>query len=382
MATEVVAAAAEPRFAMPTQPYRLPSYSPPYPVVINPHFSSTVFRERIDRWLKQLKVDTIFSPKIYKMLVDMDVSGLPARIFTEASELGLEWSCKFFLMLWIWDDTLDSTDTGKSPEAALSPLLEVHLMMMWSFPDDPVLRTRLEPFLNHLEGPAREEKTRHVESVLAEARTKPGTVYPKPILDIICNVYLELWKDVVTTASPEFCLRLAHYNQQWFLGILKETENRKFKTLPSSIEHYIEIRKGSSAVPPTVVLVDFVYGLNTPDSWFYSPEMQRIVEAINDIVSWHNDIWSFKREVLVEKDSFNMVLAISVHRKVSYNEAADITLRMIYERIADLEQAARELESVSPPEYMHNFDLYMLTGYQAHMTDISNLCAINNWYIS
>jgi hypothetical protein len=68
------------------------------------------------------------------------------------------------------------------------------------------------------------------------------------------------------------------------------------------------------------------------------------------------------QEVLVQHDSFNMVLAISVHRKVSYKEAADITCQMIYKRIADLEQAAKELESVTPAEYMRNFELYMLTA--------------------
>lgn len=56
-----------------------------------------------------------------------------------------------------------------------------------------------------------------------------------------------------------------------------------------------------------------------------------------------------------------MVLAISVHRKVSYTEAAKITTQMLYERIVDMEHAASELESITPPEHMHTFDLYMLT---------------------
>jgi hypothetical protein len=83
-------------------------------------------------------------------------------------------------MLWIWDDTLDATDVGSTPEAAFSPLLEVHLMMMWTFPDDLLLRTNLEPFLNHLMGPARQERTKYIESVLAEARANPGTGKKRP----------------------------------------------------------------------------------------------------------------------------------------------------------------------------------------------------------
>lgn len=175
VSTAAVSAAAEHTDEQLMQTYRPPAFFPPYPVSINPHFSSRVFRSKTDHWLQQLRVDRIFSPKMYQMLINMDISALPARVFTEAAESRLEFACKFFFMQWIWDDTLDTTDTGESPEAALVPLLEVHLLMMWSFPDDPVLRTGLEPFLDHLEGPARDEKFRYIESVLAEARTQPGT---------------------------------------------------------------------------------------------------------------------------------------------------------------------------------------------------------------
>ncbi|CAM6129499.1 unnamed protein product [Calypogeia fissa] len=343
------------------QSYRPPTYSPPYPVKVHPRFSSSLFREKFEKWLEHHKVDTIFSPKIYQMLLNMDIPALAARVYTEASDWGLEWGCKFYFMLWIWDDTTDSTEIGKSPETAISALLDVHLLMMWSFPDDPVLRSRMEPFLNHFEGQAREEKIRYIESVLEEARTQPGTVYSKPTSSIRWEVYRELWKDMIAHASPEFCLRLAHVNQLWFLGCLEEAENRHMKTVPSSIDEYILMRRGSSAVIGSIAIVDIVYGLNTPDTLYYTPEFQSVLDAYNDILSWHNDLWSFKREVLVEKDISNMVLLISVHRKVSYMEAAAMTLQMLYDRIADFERSAKDLEAVTPPEYRHNVEVYLTT---------------------
>jgi hypothetical protein len=65
------------------------------------------------------------------------------------------------------------------------------------------------------------------------------------------------------------------------------------------------------------------------------------------------------QEVLVEKEkTFNLVLLISLHRKVSYNEAAEIATQMQYDRLSDFEEAAKRLELVTPPEYRRNFELY------------------------
>lgn len=43
------------------------------------------------------------------------------------------------------------------------------------------------------------------------------------------------------------------------------------------------------------VAVDFIYGTSTPDTWIYSPEMQRVIDPLIDIVGWENDIYSFRK---------------------------------------------------------------------------------------
>jgi hypothetical protein len=80
MATEV-AAAAELKFGRPAedqaiQTWRPPPYYPPCPVAINPAFSSSDFKDRMNKWLIELKVDTIFSSEIFNMLIDMECSKL------------------------------------------------------------------------------------------------------------------------------------------------------------------------------------------------------------------------------------------------------------------------------------------------------------------
>lgn len=180
MATDIVAAAGELQFGNPTneqllQTYRPPHFSCPYPVHINPKFSSEVVKARTDAWLECLKVDSILSPELFKRIVDMDISQLVARTYSNAMEPELEWACKFYIMLWIWDDTFATTETGKSPETVDPYMLEVTLIHMWSFPDDPTLQTQMESFVSYLKGQDREEKIQYIESLLAEARTQPGT---------------------------------------------------------------------------------------------------------------------------------------------------------------------------------------------------------------
>lgn len=157
------------------QTFRPPTLVTPYPVTFNPHYSSAVFIEKTRQWLQDHNVDKVVSPKQYRMVTEMDIAGLAARVYPEAPESGLEWVNRFLVLQWVLDEMVDSSETGQSPETALSLFLEMQLIMLWSFPDDPVLRTRVEPFLNHLEHQAREEKIRYVESVVAEARTKRGT---------------------------------------------------------------------------------------------------------------------------------------------------------------------------------------------------------------
>lgn len=82
-------------------------------------------------------------------------------------------------------------------------------------------------------------------------------VYPKPMVNVTSKLYLDVWTDVVTSASPGFSPRLAQANQHWLLGVLKETEYRKFKTIPSSIDEYVQMRRRTAGLLHCVVRIEF-----------------------------------------------------------------------------------------------------------------------------
>jgi hypothetical protein len=41
-----------------------------------------------------------------------------------------------------------------------------------------------------------------------------------------------------------------------------------------------------------------VEGIRVSSAVYYSPPMQRLVQATNDVIIWHNDIYSFQKVIL------------------------------------------------------------------------------------
>jgi hypothetical protein len=39
-------------------------------------------------------------------------------------------------------------------------------------------------------------------------------------------------------------------------------------------------------------------GIRVSSAVYYSPPMQRLVQATNDVIIWHNDIYSFQKVIL------------------------------------------------------------------------------------
>lgn len=72
------------------------------------------------------------------------------------------------------------------------------------------------------------------------------------------------------------------------------------------------------------------------------------------------DLVVIKQEVLLEKEDVNIVHMLSVYRKVSFTEAAEITTQRIYDRISDIEKAAEVLQSITPPKYQRNLEIYLV----------------------
>nr|UJU85541.1 terpene synthase [Radula lindenbergiana] len=339
--------------------YKPPPFIPPYPVKQNPNYSKGRYSNWARKWLLNLKVDEIFSTKMFEMLNRMDIPYFANVLQPLCDEWGLQWSCKVYFMLWITDDLVDSTKIGKSASDVLSLFLDYHLVMMWTFPDDPVLHRELPNFLSVLASQTeREQKLAHFEEILVQARTRPGTIY-EGNLSIACEVFRELFAEAYARSSRESVLQFAHCCQHWLLGDLLESQYREAKGMPASIEELIPIRKRACAVFVALASTDISCGLATPTEYYNSKPMKEMLDACCDFTAWHNDVWSFKKEIIQDKEPFSLVVAISVHRKLPYQEAAEVLTKMMSDRLKDMDRAATDLERITPPELARNFQIYV-----------------------
>ncbi|CAM6098931.1 unnamed protein product [Calypogeia fissa] len=340
--------------------YKIPEFIPPYPSGIS-RYTAKVTKDTYD-WLLEHGVDKLFPPKAYDKFVDFNLPGLPARVYVEYGPQTLDWASKFFTWLFLLDDILDNTAVGMKRGTLVPVFFELHLLLLWNFPDDPVLNNSLSQFLNEFPNSAIREQTREFisEALKKNKNVSMDTAYDGK-MEPIGALLRDLWASSLRTMPAEFNLRLAHTIQDYFLGDLSEAINREDKTIPSIAEYTI-LRRKSGAVEPTIVIFDLYQEVYMPNELFFSSPMKEMMDAVNDIIVWHNDIMSFKKEMTKGDHVHNLVTLISYERKdCTYQECAHIALDMIYDRIAHLEKAGVDLLSIAPPAYQTVVQRYIKT---------------------
>lgn len=340
------------------QSYKVPEFVSPYPARQN------VFAPRVGprcrAWFEEQSLSTVFSnPSDWQFILECRVYDLATWVFVDAEEEELVWMCTFLLWLFVLDDMLEEPEYFFSLEKSASIFVELSMLVMWTFPDDASIR---EVFSNLLltQQPDWQPRTMdYVNSKLAEARLRPGTVYDIVKIGPVGIALKDLWVRLITSTPTDSAIRWAVTLVRYICGNAEEAANRNKKTFPSSAD-YVAVRRNSSAMASCYVIVDFMDKVSEalPSELFDSPEMRECQDATNDIVSWHNDIWSFKKEYR-KGELHNLVYIISQERGCSFSEAADLVLKMVSKRLEDLVQASADLEKKTPPEHQQGVAGYI-----------------------
>ncbi|CAM6100461.1 unnamed protein product [Calypogeia fissa] len=176
----------------------------------------------------------------------------------------------------------------------------------------------------------------------------------------------DLWAELCEIMPADFLRRWALLFQKQNLSNLKEIRNRKYKIIPP-VDEYIALRRDTIGAQAAVVTTEFVDRVHLPDEVFDCSEMQRLITAITDFYSIHNDLCSFQKEAMLG-DVNNLVVVVSHAEDCSYTEAGAKIYQMMLDTITELEKAISDLESVTPPEYQDaisryfNFARNLVTG--------------------
>ncbi|CAM6113229.1 unnamed protein product [Calypogeia fissa] len=350
---------------------RLPvaDFVPPYPYKRNKVAEKA--KAEAYRWTEEYSLPEICpSPEEIHPIYKFGIHQYTMAAYVDCGVKEAAWVTKYVIWLFIFDDRLDDIAYACSPEKSTALCLELHMILMWSFPDDEHLYKNFVELLDLGEVSERSQRLNYLQSRLDEARLKPGTVYDTSATHFhaLNKAFRDLWAELCEIMPADFLRRWALFFQEQNLSQLKEVRNRKYKIIPS-VDEYIACRREDAGVRTLVAAVEFTDSVHLPDEVFDCLEMQRFITAIADYIAFQNDLWSFQKEAILG-DVHNWVVVVSHAEDCSYGEAGAKIYQMMLDSVTEMEKAISDLERVTPPEYQDaisryfNFARNMVTGHQ------------------
>nr|UJU85540.1 terpene synthase [Radula lindenbergiana] len=338
----------------------LPQVKSPYPAKTNKHAKEALAEAHT--WARQPPLCKMYrSQKVMDAHTgaDFDLCGLAMRVYEDVEEKPAAFSGKLILWTFALDDYIDGGATFDDPSKTAALLWELSAIIMWSFPDHQYLCQNFANVVSSGDATQQDAALAWMNRTLADAKRNTGTFYDTSAAD--CSPFSkalgELWATVAASSPPEFLLRFGISIQRYVLSNLTEVISRNCKTILPLAE-YIEVRRRSVAMEVFMVIVEFLNNIYLPDEVFFTPGMQRIITAANDIVAWLNDICSFKKEIL-QGDLCNLVGVISNELNCTFEEAAERAFLMSMTRIADLDKDISDLRRITPPEHRTGVEMYI-----------------------
>ncbi|KAJ7529223.1 hypothetical protein O6H91_15G038900 [Diphasiastrum complanatum] len=315
----------------------IPEFISPYPVRVHP-LEAEACREIRD-WLLHHSVDKVFHPdKLAKLLFCPEFA---ARIFPDSSAKGLELFSKFLMVLYLVDEIMDDTELERSWEVSVSLALDIDKVIISTIPGVQSLTETLHTSFATDQRETLQSYFREELRNVKQSHINPCNVYAGK-LSAVGSCFRDFWGAVVELMHPDSCLRLARYYQKFLMSSLIQIQNRENGFIPS-LDEYIPMRRDSGASACCFMFIDLTDGVFVPEDIFSSPQMQKMVNIFQDITSWCNDLWSFKKECLVNGDVHNLVFLISHYLPCSFQSAARLVTEMLYASCSEFEAAAEEL---------------------------------------
>jgi 5-epi-alpha-selinene synthase len=108
---------------------------------------------------------------------------------------------------------------------------------------------------------------------------------------------------------------------QYFTANVWEATNRRLGMIPDAAI-YRAMRPFTSAVYPCLLLIELAECLCLPAEAYDHPDVLRLAEMTNNVISWANDIVSLEKE-LQQGDVHNLALIIAHEQNLSLQAAVD-----------------------------------------------------------
>ncbi|OCB91321.1 terpenoid synthase [Sanghuangporus baumii] len=224
--------------------------------------------------------------------------------------------------------------------------LKCGLLAAMTYPDASVNELRLAcdflSFLFHLDD-------------LSDNMDKSGAMDTRKIvIGSICDPMFEsgtkvgrmardIWSRFAPSASKGARARFISTFDLFFRAISQQALDRRAGVV-MDLDEYITLRRDTSGCKPCWALIEYTNGLDLPDFVMEHEAIECLGESTNDVVSWSNDIFSFKVEDARE-DTHNMIPIAMRTLNLSLQEAVDFVGDLCDAAVSRFIAAKRRLPS-------------------------------------
>ncbi|WP_437589189.1 terpene synthase family protein [Sorangium sp. So ce1000] len=132
--------------------------------------------------------------------------------------------------------------------------------------------------------------------------------------------------------SERWLLRFSDSVEEYlFNGTFKAAQNNLYRHVPG-VPEYIAMRVKDSGLGTVIRMAEMACGVEIPDWLWHDPYLLRMRGLCEEASSLHNDLFSYEKEVLWNRNPNNLVHVVMVNRRVGFLDAVRLCIDMINAR--------------------------------------------------
>jgi Terpene synthase family 2, C-terminal metal binding len=135
--------------------------------------------------------------------------------------------------------------------------------------------------------------------------------------------------------------RFTSHIQEVFDGYQMESVQR-LAGISAEPDDFVRIRRYTGSVPFCIDLAEFAARTEVPETIYQPSEFSDLLLAVNDVISWVNDVYSVNKE-LARADHSNYLISLMQHRDLSLEQALRVVIDRITGRAAEFCAAENKL---------------------------------------
>ncbi|TFK27160.1 terpenoid synthase [Coprinopsis marcescibilis] len=166
---------------------------------------------------------------------------------------------------------------------------------------------------------------------------------------ILAKITREFRERFIRLAGPNTVRRFTALCTSYTDCVAKEAELREHDEV-LGLEEFMELRRQNSAVLLCYSLVEYILGIDLPDSVFDDPAFSKAYWAAADLVCWSNDVYSYDMEQAKGCAGNNVVTVLMEENSMSLQEASDRVGDQFKSLMREYLESKSQLSPDLPPE--------------------------------